>query len=199
MTNSLFTEKTNLGIVGHVKIIDDDSGEVLLNKYNAINMENASLVIASLLASKSDEHYGISHIEFGNGGTVIDGTGNVTYKAPKVDGTTDSGLYSASGVSKSLLVEGDTENNIAIMPFNGQPYSDIVITATLGYGEPDGQDATDTAVDYSGDYVFDEIALRNDENPTKYITHLIFHPIQKSANRKIQIIYTLRISAGGMA
>jgi hypothetical protein len=42
-----------------------------------------------------------------------------------------------------------------------------------------------------GDYVFDEIALytANDD----LLTHVVFHPVQKSANRKIQVLYTIRL------
>jgi hypothetical protein len=42
-----------------------------------------------------------------------------------------------------------------------------------------------------GDYIFDELALytANDD----LLTHVIFHPVQKSANRKIQVIYTIRL------
>jgi hypothetical protein len=43
----------------------------------------------------------------------------------------------------------------------------------------------------NGTYVFDELALYT-ANSTM-LTHVIFHPVQKSANRKIQVIYTLRI------
>ena len=43
----------------------------------------------------------------------------------------------------------------------------------------------------NGTYVFDELALYTGNNDL--LTHVVFHPVQKSANRKIQVIYTLRI------
>jgi len=54
----------------------------------------------------------------------------------------------------------------------------------------------DTASNYetAGEFVFDEIALVTESG--NFLTHLIFHPIQKSKNRKLEILYTLRIRAG---
>jgi hypothetical protein len=47
------------------------------------------------------------------------------------------------------------------------------------------------------DYVFDELGLRsydsNGVSSGKLLTHVIFHPVQKSLNRLIQIDYTVRI------
>jgi hypothetical protein len=84
-------------------------------------------------------------------------------------------------------------NTVNAVHTNGVTYSDVVVTCTLDYTDPDyaGQDATDTATDMNGTYVFDELALysANDD----LLTHVVFHPVQKSANRKIQVIYTLRI------
>ena len=42
-----------------------------------------------------------------------------------------------------------------------------------------------------GTYVFDELALYTANGDL--LTHVIFHPVQKSANRKIQVVYTLRM------
>ena len=88
----------------------------------------------------------------------------------------------------------DTENNIVISHVGGNNYSDIIITCTLGYNEPSDQDEFDTAVNNNGDYIFDELGIRLQTG--EYISHVIFHPVQKSANRKIQVIYTVRITAG---
>ena len=67
----------------------------------------------------------------------------------------------------------------------------------LDYGEPTGQDAFDTATNPDSLYVFDELGLRS-YDPTgqgRLITHVIFHPVQKSLNRLIQIDYTVRVQS----
>jgi hypothetical protein len=88
-------------------------------------------------------------------------------------------------------VSGSALNSVEAVHTSTNLYSDVVVTCTLDYGEPAGQDATDTATNMDGTYVFDELALfsANDD----LLTHVIFHPVQKSANRKIQVIYTLRL------
>jgi hypothetical protein len=67
----------------------------------------------------------------------------------------------------------------------------------LDYGEPAGQDAFDTALSTEDLYVFDELGLKSyDTNQeTMLLTHVLFHPVQKSLNRLIQIDYTVRIQS----
>jgi len=66
----------------------------------------------------------------------------------------------------------------------------------LDYGEPAGQQAFDNSTNANGEYVFDELGLQSwagSASELMLITHVIFHPVQKSLNRQIQIEYTLRI------
>ncbi len=75
-------------------------------------------------------------------------------------------------------------------------YTDILVSCLLDYGEPNGQQAFDNSTQLDGDYVFDELGLKSWEGSTndpKLLTHVVFHPIQKSLNRQIQIDYTVRI------
>ena len=79
---------------------------------------------------------------------------------------------------------------------SGNVYTDIVTTCLLDYGEPAGQQAFDNSTNFNGDYVFDELGLQSwngSADNLLLITHVIFHPVQKSLNRQIQIDYTLRI------
>jgi hypothetical protein len=62
--------------------------------------------------------------------------------------------------------------------------------------------AFDNGTETDGEYTFDELGLLanygidSDGNiKTRLLTHVIFHPIQKSLNRQIQIDYTVRIQA----
>ena len=76
----------------------------------------------------------------------------------------------------------------------GELFSDLVVTCTLNYSEPGAQDTLDNSANQNGDYIFDELGLYSATGAL--ITHIIFHPIQKSANRQIQVIYTVRVRAG---
>jgi hypothetical protein len=67
----------------------------------------------------------------------------------------------------------------------------------LDYGEPVGQQAFDNSVDMSGNYVFDELGLKsyNPNGEGKLLTHVVFHPVQKSLNRLLQVDYTIRVQS----
>ena len=84
-------------------------------------------------------------------------------------------------------------NKLETRHVSGTNYTDIVVTCLLDYGEPSGQDAFDTATNTDNSYVFDELGLRSysSSGTGRLITHVIFHPVQKSLNRLIQIDYTV--------
>ncbi len=90
-----------------------------------------------------------------------------------------------------------TRNKIETRHVSGTNYTDVVVSALLDYGEPDGQDAFDTAADTEQQFVFDELGLRgySSTGTGRLITHVIFHPVQKSLNRLIQIDYTVRVQS----
>ena len=177
-------EKSLVNIEGHISIHDVDSGEVLVKRRNAIHFENMSVAIANLLANIAGANgtHNVLTMSYGNGGTLIDGTGAVTYKAPNT-GSITSGLYNET-YSQAI-------DSVSVNHTNGTVYSDIVMTSTLDYNTPVGQDLEDTTTDMNGDYVFDEISVYSANGDM--LTHVIFHPVQKSENRKIQVVYTLRI------
>jgi len=81
----------------------------------------------------------------------------------------------------------------------GTYYSDILVSCLLDFGEPQGQAAFDNATNSDGQFVFDEIGLKaySPDGPGMgdLLTHVIFHPVQKSLNRMIQIDYTVRIQS----
>jgi len=182
-----------IGIEGHIKIWDPESGEVLVRRRNAVNYENMSIAIANLLASEagSTSTYEVSTMRFGNGGTSIDGLGAVTYKATNTNSSTGALYNQTFSQAVDESVTGSADNSVEASHTSPNTYSDVIVTCTLDYATPSGQDTLDTATNMNGTYVFDELALYTANNDL--LTHVIFHPVQKSANRKIQVVYTLRI------
>jgi hypothetical protein len=81
----------------------------------------------------------------------------------------------------------------------GTAYSDVLVSCLLDFGEPSGQLAFDNSSNQDGTYVFDELGLKSyssaGPNEGMLLTHVIFHPVQKSLNRMIQIDYTIRIQS----
>ena len=69
-------DKNNTFIKGYVKIYDVDTGEILLDKTNAIHYENMSEALSLSLANKGTGY--IEKMAFGNGSTAVDSTGVIT-------------------------------------------------------------------------------------------------------------------------
>ena len=183
-----------LNMTGHVLIRDTVTHEVLLDKTNAIHNENMSVAIANSLAHNSDGP--IYSIAFGNGAATVNGLGIVTYLPPNTVGAA-ANLYNPTYhevVDQTRAAPAD--NTLIVRHTQNALFSDIVVTAVLGFGEPAGQSSFDDATDMEQEFVFDEIGLKTfnaDINAGSLLTHVIFHPIQKSLNRSIEIVYTIRI------
>ncbi len=184
-------------IEGFVKIHDPKTGEVLVDKKNAIHYENISIAMAQTL---SDRNLGyIYQMAFGNGGSSVDPTGVITYLPPNTTGQ-NADLYNqtyAKVVNDNSAADTDPANNkMTVLHTSGNFYTDILVTCLLDYGEPPEQQAFDNSTNFNGEYVFDELGLKawnGSADNLRLITHVIFHPVQKSLNRQIQIDYTLRI------
>jgi len=194
----MLKENTGILISGHIKIFDPNTKNVFIDKNNAIHYENMSIALAESFSNAGQGY--IYQMDFGNGGTIVDPTGIITYLTPNTTGTNAS-LYSKT---YSKVVDDNSVNNldplrnkIEIRHLSGTNYSDVIISCLLDYNEPSGQDAFDTASDSNNLYVFDELGLRawSDSGVGNLLTHVIFHPVQKSLNRLIQIDYTIRVQS----
>lgn len=185
-------DKNNTFIKGYVKIYDVVTGEILLDKTNAIHYENMSEALSLSLANKGTGY--IEKMAFGNGATAVDSTGVITYLPTNTFGQNAS-LYNQTYEkivdNTSALNSDPSKNFIEVRHTPGVIFTDIYVSCLLNYTEPSGQQAFDNSATMSGTYVFDELGLLSESG--RLLTHVIFHPIQKSLNRLIQIDYTVRI------
>ena len=191
-------DKSDQWIQGHVLIRDNVTGEILVDKNNAINYENFSISLARTIADRPDSW--IQEMCFGNGGATVSEIGTITYLSPNVIGQTAE-LYNQTYYQvvndQSPLDLDPQQNYISTAHIDGTTYTDVIVTCLLDLGQPAGQDAFDTATNIGGKYVFNELGLKayspNGPNTGRLLTHVIFSPVQKSLNRQIQIVYTIRI------
>ena len=189
---------TGVHIEGHIKIHNPETGEVFINKRNAIHYENISIALAQSLANSGQGF--IYEMAFGNGGTAVDPTGIVTYLTPNSTGSNASlynETYSKVVDDRSSNNTDPTRNFIETRHVTGTNYTDVFVTCLLDYGEPSGQQAFDNSNNNNGLYIFDELGLKSYSSTgnSLLLTHVVFHPVQKSLNRLIQIDYTVRIQS----
>ena len=190
-------DKNGVLVQGHIKIFDPKTDEIFIDKRNAIHYENMSIALAESLANAGQGF--VYEMAFGNGGTSVDPTGIITYNSNSTG--TNASLYNQT---YKKIVDDESVNNvdpnrnkIETRHVNGTNYTDILVSCLLDYGEPNGQEANDTATSTEGSYVFDELGLLS-YSPTgqgRLLTHVVFHPVQKSLNRLIQIDYTVRVQS----
>jgi len=190
-------------IEGFLKIYDPNNLEVFVDKKNAINYENMSEALADTLSNRGVGE--IYQMAFGNGGASVDETGIITYLPPNTTGQ-NAALYNETYAKivddTSVFNQDPTRNKMTVNHTSGRLYTDILVQCLLDYGEPSGQMAFDNSTQTDSDYIFDELGLLanygtdSDGNIiTRLLTHVIFHPVQKSLNRQIQIDYTVRIQS----
>ena len=198
-------ESSGIYVRGHVKIFDPESGEVFIDKSNAIHYENLSIALARSIADKNSTEGGfIYEMHFGNGGTSVDPTGIITYLPTNTVGQ-NANLYNPTYAKiiddTAIANPNPASNKMTVTHFPGTVYTDILVSCLLDYGEPVNQELFDNSQTLNGQYVFDELGLRGRSidgtsgltTTGLLLTHVIFHPVQKSLNRLIQIDYTVRI------
>jgi len=185
-------------MTGHVLITDKTTGEVVVDQYNAINFEAFSLALALSLTNQivgGIELGPVEYMVFGNGGTSVNGVGVITYLDKNVTGL-NATLYNQT--YQKIIDQNNpsntntSENYMSTAHVSGNLFSDAVFTCTLSFGEPAGQLALDNSTSVTDTFVFDEIGLVNANG--NLLSYVNFHPVQKSANRVFQIVYTIRIA-----
>ena len=192
------TDLTGIHIEGHIKFYNPDSGEIFINKRNAIHYENISIALAESIGNSGQGF--IYEMAFGNGGTAVDPTGIITYLTPNSSGANASlynQTYSKVVNDRSSNNIDPTRNYIEARHTTGTNYSDVFVSCLLDYGEPSGQLAYDNTNNNESAFVFDELGLKSYSSTGNQLllTHVIFHPVQKSLNRLIQVDYTVRIQS----
>lgn len=161
---------------GHLRI-EDDLGNVLVDKDNAIHPQNMARVIARALAN--EPNYFIKSIAFGNGGTDINAALDITFNPPN-DGqspdirTWDSRLYNETyreiiddNVQVTLgtgvgAVPSSDPGSVGVTSSELGILSQVIVRATLNKDEPTGQLISDTnpqGANFDGSFTFDEIGL----------------------------------------
>jgi hypothetical protein len=214
----MFKDVIQSQVIGTLKIYDKDSGEVLVQKKNAIHPGNMAYVLASAMAGKPTTVHDvvgyvphINWMQFGNGGSVS--TTTLSYKSPRVNSTYDELAITAS--SSSLYAptyEQETVNSVLFPGINPGgvevPNNTAKVNFSVDISHSDYQTAVGGSIpandsSVAPDYTFDEIGLlsgvRNsgattlDKTKTLMLTHVTFHPVLLSANRTIVIDYTITI------
>ena len=201
----------NTTVKGHVLIKDGKTGEILLDKDNAVHSKNMAAVIARGLSNTDLDDVGTHQIYalvLGNGGSSVDSLSQITYLSPNIT-SSSARLYNqtyyevvdeqqaATSGANSVTYQQSTTDNTSI----------IIVTMTIAAGEPSGQDTTDSPPDpdFNSAYSFDELGLMTYGTTGSFsytgaptdsllLTHIIFSPILKTANREIVITYSLTIS-----
>ena len=219
----MFNDKIEPTIIGSLKIIDKETGEILVKKRNAIHQGNMAYIIAVGLAGQTvDVNVGggspsINWMAFGNGGSTS--TTTLSYRSPNVSSVYDQQPMSVSSaklysktyeqlVNKEVFFPGQSLGNDEFIPsstsklkFSLDINHDAVSIAT-GQTTPTSDSSTDAAAVEA--FTFDEIGLvagvtdagTLDETKSLLVTHVTFHPVLLSANRTISIEYTITIQLG---
>ena len=196
---------------GIVKISDPNTGEVFVHQENAIHFGNLAFAVTNALQGSDSGH--ITFMTFGSGGTSIDSSGNISFRSPNTSNLQDASAEPYQATYFENL--SDAGNSIATIAGTSN-FSDLVTTVLIAFGEPNNvspeflQSAVDTATTTNDTYIFDELALYtgttmgtlgttgspgsfNFAPDGRLLTHVIFHPVQKAANRELQIEYTIRV------
>ncbi len=207
-------ESLKTTVIGEV-LIKDETGNVLLNKKNAIHPANMATAIARGLSNSPN--FQIFKLKLGNQGTYVDSSQQIVFRPANTSGIS-ADLYNPTWVeivdekdAKALQYPGNSVTYTNTAAGTSRVIVTCVISAneavnrttdqadstTTSFGGLDGVDTTPT----EGTYFFDELglftsgdngALLKEENELM-LSHLVFSPIEHTGNRELTIVYTLTI------
>lgn len=187
----LFNDITNSKIQGHLRVYEEETGNLLLDHHNAIHPENFSLAISNSLANNGGI---IKELAFGSGGVRVNASNEFLYSSPQTIGRT-AGLYNET--YKKVLDQHNQENTdptrnyMSVSHATGNVYTDILCHCTLEKNEPEGQNVISNSSEIITEYTFNEVGLRTVDGDL--ITHLCFYPISKNSNITLIFDYLIRI------
>jgi hypothetical protein len=205
---------------GHVLIADKASGEILLDRSNAIHNQNMATALSRGLShsdySLSVGNHQIFALCMGNGGTTVDSQGNITYLTPNIIGANawlyNQTYYDVVDSGSSANVNG---NSVTYQNSTTDTSSIVIVTMNIPAGLPIGEVTTDSPPipNVNSQFSFDELCLAtygsastvwaSTPSQSTYaaypsdsllLSHIIFSPILKTANRELVITYTLTVS-----
>jgi hypothetical protein len=152
-----------VSITGKVKIVDQVTGEVLVDQHNDVLYGNMATALAYALIGNGDSF--LYYMGFGNGGAYVSPTGTIVYK-PTLGGAgsliknPNANLYNTIYVKKlsnaaTPTAQYDTSSEAYVATDNpATNYEDIIVDVVLGYSEPPvgittGTEITQTTLDNS--------------------------------------------------
>lgn len=185
-------EHFKVQVLGHVNIRDAETGSLVLAKSNAIHPQNMAQAIARSLSR--DANGSIFKMVFGNGGTFFNSSQQIVYRSPNTIGSAE--LYNPTyevQVDEQDVATPATNSVTSSASPNPAITSLVTVVALLGASEPAGQAVADNiTTNPESLFVFDELGLKTADG--LLLSHLVFSPIEKTANRAFVITYTLTIS-----
>lgn len=134
----MYSTNLPLTVKGHVKI-EDDLGNVHVDKDNAVHPQNMARVIARALSNESN--YRIYRLAFGNGGTEIDAAFTITFKTPN-DGQPPDTQTWESRLYNETYSEIIDDSNTALLGTDPGSAGPRVGTRTGGGANPSGDPAS---------------------------------------------------------
>jgi hypothetical protein len=174
------TQNDTLGIFinGHVKIVDETTGKVLLDKDNAIHSQNMARIISRKLANEDNSVF--YRIAFGDGGTFVDAGLNVTAREPN-DGTNGGGWESRLYREIYSEIIDNSDPNFGTDPGSAGPDNVRVGGGASPSGDPSGLGVSSEEIGresntivnmtinesepFGEDLIFDEIGLYSSGRP----------------------------------
>jgi hypothetical protein len=205
----MIQEALKTTVSGHVQIKDRATGEVLVEKYNAIHPKNMATAIARGLSNAAN--FQIFKMKLGNRGTYIDGTQQIVFNPPITTGDT-ADLYNPTYVE--VIDDADVGvgvgNSVTFTNIPASTNTRVIATCVVSANEgfTNANDTNNSGQIEGGPgvspYFFDELGLftketsglSTDLDPAGelMLSHLIFSPIEHTGNRELVIVYTLTIS-----